>query len=196
MMRGNRSLQKQNGQTLIEALVTLGVAVIIITSIVTLANKSNARATNARQATQASKLAQEGLEIIRNIRDVNHNQVVRAGRRANPNSNCSTAPNYCAFYDLYSRTQINPVTAHLSHGCVAGQWCLLAGTPASPDPEAGLLGIFTRTVELRDDDLATGHICGDLDLGFDEIKRVTVIVTWGSPLGTQNKTATSCLTNL
>lgn len=57
----------EKGQTLIEVVITLGIALIIITSILVLVNASNRRATIARQATQASKLAQDTVTVTRLI---------------------------------------------------------------------------------------------------------------------------------
>src|SRR4030042_5414136 len=77
----NNVAGKAKGQTMIEAVVAIGVALVLITSVVALINASNRRTTLTRQANQASKLAQEGMEIVRNIRD-RKGLTVRVGSKA------------------------------------------------------------------------------------------------------------------
>ena len=150
--------------------------------------RRKAGATNARQSTQASKLAQEGLEIVRNIRDVNADSAVRVGNPA-----CITTP--CQWSDLYTAKQFTLSNVYLgvssSPLCpIAESWCLIS------TPEPILLGVFSRTVEISDDPLpASTNICSDLNLNEFQTKRVTVAVTWQSPLGTQERKVTSCLTD-
>ena len=186
MMRDNLKIFRfQKGQTLIEAVIALAIALVLISSVLTLVNRSNARATNARQATQASKLAQEGLEIVRNIRDVNADEAVRVG-----NPGC-TPPGFCSWSDLYTDTQ-NTLNAYLQSptDCgVAESWCLVSAV------EPVLLGVFSREVEISDDDLSSGDICSDLDLDESQTKRITVTVSWQSPVGLQERNVISCLTN-
>lgn len=184
-------LQEQKGQTLIEAIVTIAIAFVIIGSIVALVNASNRRATLARQATQASKLAQEGMEIVRNIRDVGNNQAVQVG--------CLPGPT-CSWSDLYENP-VNTFSGRLQKpntGDCAGitdSWCLVSGMET-------VLTMFTRTVEVSDDLIEVGvhdYICANPDtvdpLESENIKRVTVTVSWNSPIGAQSRTAVSCLSN-
>ncbi|MEX0621600.1 MAG: hypothetical protein WD187_01200 [Candidatus Woykebacteria bacterium] len=186
----------EKGQTLIEAVVTLGVALVIIGSIVSLVNASNRRATLSRQATQASKLSQEGMEIVRNIRDVGNDQAVRVDNTGT----CSDA-SPCSWGDLYGNKQFT-FTAYLqepgSAGCpIMESWCL------SSVGEPPLLTIFTRQVEISDDEFTDSdgdtNICaeavGGTSLGSDEIKRVTVAVGWDSPVGNQTRRNISCIAN-
>lgn len=190
MMRDSlRNIQSKKGQTLIEAVVALAIALLLITSVLTLVNRSNARATNARQSTQASKLAQEGMEIVRNIRDVDAEDAVRVGA-----GGCGSPPKYCKWSDLYTATQ-NTATAYLQEPSDCGiseSWCLVGVQPAS---EQTVIDIFSRSVEISDDTLPSGDICSDLGLTETQTKRVTVAVTWQSPLGAQERTVISCLTN-
>ena len=175
-------LHKNNkGQTLIEAVVTIGVALVIITSVVALVNASNRRATYARQATQASKLAQEGMEIVRHIRDVDGDGLVRVGT-SDTNPICPVNP-FCAWSDLYTEAQ-ETLPSHLEFDCDDGgpeddQWCLIDGAPAVGTTEATLLDIFIRTVEISDDPITPlGPICatssGGPDLTLNDIKRIRI----------------------
>ncbi len=191
----------QKGQSLIEAVVTLAVALVIIGSIVTLVNASNRRSNISRQATQASKLAQQGMEIVRNIRDVSHQETVRVGQ------NCDTPP-FCGWSELYEADQADDLEAHLEFPCVGNHWCLLAGVPGAAHSEANLLnGVFTRTVIIDDDaDLFidtsdppdgpdTWVVCSSSGLNWEMTKRVTVIVEWDSPTGRSSRTVRSCLSS-
>ena len=189
-------LFRDKGQTLIEAIVTIGVALVIIASIVSLVNASNRRSTNARQATQASKLAQEGLEIVRNIRDVNAAGVVRVGDNA---SGACTAADPCSWSELYDADQTDPVEACLSFA--SPSWYLRpTGNPSCETTAADLFGVFSREVIIEDDLIDTNGdgtpdaICSGLQLPLGQIKRVTVYVTWNSPVGAQERNAVTCLT--
>lgn len=204
MKRLHKFFHRQNGQFLIEAIVTIAVALVIIGSILALVNASNRRATAARQATQASKLAEEGMEIIRNIRDVNGDGLVRVGSGdIDINLICKSGPKFCKWSELYASDQANPTNAYLSFGCVPNQWCLVDTQPAS---ESSLLGIFSRSVVISDDkididgDGSEDAICAAPDSGSDltlnDVKRVTVTVQWQSPIGLQRREVTSCIANL
>ncbi len=182
--------RKEKGQTLIEAVITLGIALVIITAVVTLANASNRRATLARQATQASKLAQEGMEIVRHIRDSGQSTI-----QVGPG--CSVA-SPCTWSDLYSQNQLDPTTGHLFFNTGTNQWELRGIA------EPLLLTLFTRTVEIYDNKIGTDvQICAnpeDLvlatpDLELQDIKRVSVTVTWTSPIGAQEREVVSCLSD-
>ena len=195
MMRDSLKIfQSQKGQTLIEAVVAMAIALVLISSVLTLVNRSNARATNARQATQASKLAQEGMEIVRNIRDVNEDGAVRVGRPG-----CINPP-FCSWSDLYTDNQVDPTSACLSFDAVASQWRLLPTGNVNCEPI--LLSIFTREVLFADDvaidtdDNGTADaICANTNFDESDTKRITVTVTWQSPVGSQERNVISCLTS-
>lgn len=190
-----------SGQTMIEVLVAIAVAVVIIGSLVTLINASTRRATLARQATQASKLAQEGMEIVRNIRDNDIPGAIRIGINSLGLS-CNTYPAVsCQFSFLYNNTQGNR-TGHLSNptSCGIGSWCLIEGGSETISLDTAS---FTRTVEVSDtlfydtDGNGTADaICSGISGGTaSNVKRITVRVGWESPIGHQERTVVSCLTN-
>jgi len=62
-------LRGWNGQSLIEVAIAVGVAVIIIGALVSLAVSATHSSRFARDHTQAAKLANEGLENVRRVRD-------------------------------------------------------------------------------------------------------------------------------
>lgn len=61
----------QKGQTLVEAVVVVGVVVLLVTGLVAGTTASLRAAQSGRTKTQAVTLAQEGMEIVRSARDEN-----------------------------------------------------------------------------------------------------------------------------
>ncbi len=179
---------KVQGQTLIEVVITLGVALVIITSILVLVNASNRRATIARQSTQASKLAQEGMEIVRNIRDEGLDTVYVG---------CSTTP--CTWNDLYSLSIVTvPACIYLDTAPDPDQWNLYPSADSKCDDEKDIEGLFERKVIISDDDIpppGPSQICTNSGLDYKAVKRINVIVTWESPIGNQEREVVSCLSN-
>lgn len=191
-----QSVIGRRGQTLIEVVITLGIALIIITSILVLVNASNRRATIARQATQASKLAQEGMEIVRNIRDEELDTVYVS---------CSTTP--CNWKDLYSSSiGTIPACIYLDTAPTPNEWNLYPPTNSKCDAEkvGGSLGgppgsgIFERKIEISDDNIpppGPSQICTNSGSDYKTVKRISVKITWESPIGDQDREVISCLTN-
>lgn len=187
--------KKNKGQTLIEAVVTLGIALVIIASVVTLVNSSNRRANQARQATQASKLAQEGMEIIRNIRDVNSDKAVQVDLTGL----CSSAST-CSWNNLYDNPQ-GDLSAFLQSPGDCGiteSWCIVDAQPVEEDT---LLEVFSRSIVISDTDLVPGpggEICtqSPSNLDFEDVKRISVTVSWNSPIGAQEREVISCIADI
>lgn len=67
----NYKLKANNGFSLIEVLVAVFVITIGFTATTTLISKSIAESIGSRDTIVASQLAQEGIEVVRNIRDQN-----------------------------------------------------------------------------------------------------------------------------
>jgi type II secretory pathway pseudopilin PulG len=61
------------GQTLVEAVVVVGVVVLLVTGLIAGTTASLRSAQSGRTRTQAVSLAQEGIEIARGLRDENWN---------------------------------------------------------------------------------------------------------------------------
>lgn len=61
------------GQTLVEAVVVVGIVVLLVTGLIAGTTASLRSAQSGRTRTQAVSLAQEGIEIVRGIRDENWN---------------------------------------------------------------------------------------------------------------------------
>ena len=188
MMRDNlKILQSQKGQTLIEAVIALAIALVLISSVLTLVNRSNSRATNARQATQASKLAQEGMEIIRHIRDNDYD-----GSLTGFGAVCGGSTQW---HDLYGCTVGNldaglrPCSINVS-GTPTPTWCLVLNTAETVTLDSAA---FTRGVQIVDN---LSPICSSLSgVTSADTKRILINVSWQSPIGAQDRRVTSCLTN-
>lgn len=64
-------MRAQAGQTLVEAVVVVGVVVILVTGLIAGTTASLRSAQSGRTRTQAVAYAQEGMEIVRGVRDTN-----------------------------------------------------------------------------------------------------------------------------
>lgn len=60
---------REKGQTLVEALITLGVAVVVVSAIVVAVISSLSSTQFTKNQNQANHLAQQGLEVVRQIRN-------------------------------------------------------------------------------------------------------------------------------
>src|SRR3990170_4297041 len=108
---------KDKGQTLIEMLIAIAVGTLIVASILGLATRASRNANLARTSGQASKLAQQGMEIARHIRSVDEPIL-------NPPAFC-TAP--CIWTELYDSDLTDPtpfVLVKPGGGCGPSSWCL------------------------------------------------------------------------
>jgi len=94
----------EKGQSLMELLVAIGLGMVIVGSLVSLGNANTRRATQSRQENEATKLAQEGAEIVRNIRDVNLSGSVRIG--STDTGSCVPSP-HCTWDQLYNLAQVS-----------------------------------------------------------------------------------------
>ncbi len=192
------------GQTLIEILIAIAVGTVIVTAVLALATRSSRNANFARNEEQASKLAEEGFEIIRNIRDVNV-----------ANSVVNYSPGTCAgsctkWSDLYETGVDIPDTAPygdevklLAPGvapCTTlASWCIV-GNPVVKETITNDNQNFTRKVFLADTSVDSGEVsnCHTADNGFDyhDSKQVTVAVSWDDPVGHHEVKAVSCINNI
>src|SRR5437879_249242 len=96
-----------NGQTLIEVIVALGVAVILAVSLITTSLITQKAARSARNNTQATKLAQEYIEQIRVYRD----------RKGFANAFASVTENVCLKLNTTNPTPENWTLDNISPSC-------------------------------------------------------------------------------
>jgi len=62
-------IKSQSGQTLIEVVAGIGLLVIVVTALIGMGVVALKTSTSARNRTVAAKLASEGMEIARSVRD-------------------------------------------------------------------------------------------------------------------------------
>ncbi len=175
----------QSGQTLMELVVVIGVAVIVVGALVFATVASLRNAQFAKNQSQATKLAQEGIEKVRVGRDRNQaisslgsvtswngdTSGVGAIWAYQINSSCGnttlTPPTYC-YFNVTDQGTLNYLTTSSS-------------LPLSAQTISLLPTIFRRAVILSD------------DASWQTQKKVTVIVTWTDFSGTHQSKLTTIL---
>ena len=78
-LKAPRSLLARKGQSLVEAVVAIGIALIVITGLVVLAVGAVRSATLSRNRSLAVQYAQEGLEALRSVRDRDFTELPDSG---------------------------------------------------------------------------------------------------------------------
>ena len=205
-------INSNKGQTLIEVIAAIAVGTIIITALLSLAARSNRNANFARTSAQATKLAQQGLEIFRNIDSVQDQEAVRRA-----SSLCGSGDTECSWSRLYgdSTTPVdipdpagsssyNFVLVRMDSGLcpITTSWCLDFGSGTPPNAEQINLdpSNFTREVLIQDGAAIIGttkaNPCNTAPLGREDSKLVTVTVRWDDPSGVQDVSVSTCISNL
>ena len=180
-------LDKESGQTLIEMLIAIAVGTLIVASILGLATRASRNANSARTAGQASKLAQQGMEIVRNIRSVDE-----PGYILNPPLFCLTCDQWSDLYGVdfpLGSTTFVLVKPGPPGACGPLSWCLSDNSPG-PETIVNDNQNFSRIVNIRDD----GTDCTS-NLTYAESKEVTVRVSWTDPAGPHEINVVSCINN-
>ncbi len=75
------------GQTIVEVVIALGAGIVVLTALTLMMLSSLNNASEGSSRTLATQYAQDGLELIRNIKDNNWSQLVLLSNNAN-NSYC------------------------------------------------------------------------------------------------------------
>ena len=194
-------LSSDKGQTLIEVIAAIAVGTIIITALLSLAARGNRNANFARTSAQATKIAQQGLEIIRNIDSVQATDAIINHTGCSPD---------CRWFDMYDEAfgapaaDYNFALVKFDTGLctIIESWCLDfgSGTPNKEQISADL-GNFTREVRIEDDSTLSGggpNPCngGTPPLSSTETKLVTVTVRWDDPSGAHQTEVSTCISNL
>lgn len=192
----NHELKTKKGQTLIEVIIAIAIGTLIVTAILGLATRSNRNANFARASEQASKLSQQGLEIVRNVRDVGGDNSI-----ISPPIDCVG----CATWDdLYSNNlddlasefgrefKLIPDT-DASCSPTPVSWCL-SGDTSTPETIIEDIQNFTRRIFIADTDGEASN-CNDT-INYDGAKQVTVLVQWTDPVGSHEAKVTSCINNI
>ena len=170
------SNKNQTGQGIIEIVVVLGLAAILILSLVALSVRSNRSANFSRAEDQSARLAQEGMEILRNIRESKPDNIRDGGTPQDWNW-------------LYTQVFSTPDQASFEN--CSGEICLNlqgSGEIITIDSRD-----FTRSVFIHDTHSANSNECNAL-AGGDQgsIKLFRVDVTWNDTSGAHTSTTSSC----
>jgi prepilin-type N-terminal cleavage/methylation domain-containing protein len=161
----------EKGQTLVELIVVVAVGAIIISALTFAAIYTIRNSQFAKNQFQATKLAQEGMEKVKSIRDRDQVGVIS-------NFSCNSQP-VTTFSGLWSCNLSGPCADGICYFTFSGN-NLSAGTTTSfEDLGSGL----TRQVSLKD------------GFSYDKEKEVTVIVRWSDTSGTHDSKVTSILGN-
>jgi type II secretory pathway pseudopilin PulG len=216
----------QKGQGIIEIVVVLALAAILILALVALSVRSNRSANFSSAEDQASRLAQEGMEIIRGAKNSN-SQTILLGSGCTGAS--SSRMGWEAFFDEnvedncdYTADGFRSIYGRIGHGHLVGLDPTCPTTDPNPYPcinfDDGVSGVesstndgtqignrnFQRAYFVADTPTAAGgvSICntnGDPDplIGdWDDIKQFTVIVYWDDTSGRHETINTTCLRRL
>lgn len=156
------------GQTLVEMIVVISVGVLVVGGLVFATISSLRNANFAKNQTQVTKLAQEGIERARSIR----NQDGAVSFSHGSGLNAQTTSKFSDLYGIQMSLTCNPCNFTIN----STKTGLTYNTP----PET--LGNFTRKVTITD------------DTNFATEKNVTVIVSWTDPTGPHESRLTTILT--
>lgn len=189
------SAYSSSGQTLIEALAAITIAVIIVTSLVTLGITTQRAASTSRNQNQNTRYGEETLELIRSIRDAKLAGSVRGMTTLTCNST-----NSCSFADLYNSPYVGvtPVYFTLSSGLVTGGCtsgastvdCYQLSKNANSNPITISSTVYSRAIKIWDTGSTT-----DANDPEDKVKFVEVLITWSDQGGTHTSDTTTKLTN-
>jgi len=161
----------ERGQTLIELIVVVVVGAIIISALTFAAIYTIRNAQFAKNQSQATKLAQEGIETVRSIRD---RDVTGSISNLTCNSQAVTA-----FSGLWSCNLSGPCSGGICYFTLSNS-ILTGGTNGSFET----VGIgLSRQVQIKDGS------------SFNLEKEVTVLVRWTDVSGTHDSRLTSVLRN-
>lgn len=183
---------RQSGQSLMELVVVVAVAVIVISALVFATIGSLRNATFAKNQAQATKLAQEGLERVRTGRD--RNQCINGLDAVNVNSwngstDCPSPVGSIWVYrisgdcdrpdlETYCYFNTSPSGALQNIGSSATFPSTAEGIPPPPDDP-----VFRRVITLSDDD------------DYKSAKKITSIVRWTDFSGEHESKLTTILRN-
>lgn len=160
----------EKGQTLLELIVAIAVAVLVLGSLVFATITSLRNAQLAKNQAQATKLAQEGLEKVRTIRDRDSTVSFTYGE----GGGAVTATKFSDFWSIYFGCPGNCYFFLNSSGVLTG------GSSTSVESVA----LFTRQIIIEDGSDGSTQ------------KKITVLVKWQDAIGTHESRLTTILRNL
>lgn len=146
----NRSIHPRRGQTLIEALVALGILTTGFVGVVALLNRSFALNRTTTDDTQATYLAAEGIEVAKNLIDHDVYAGLALGSSTNDFGACFPRSGY--YYPIdYTTTDCSSLGFSPSPPPQADEQLYLSPTThlfTATDPLGGTATDFTRTIHV------------------------------------------------
>lgn len=197
-------MNHEKGQTLMEVLVASAIGILVVTALVMATVFSLRNASFAKASAQATKLAQEGIEKVRSMRDQNDlfggnnfkfcNQQVDSWQDPDLWS-CQISHQDCtASSNCYFR--IGTVTPPSSVSVPALLYIMnAADVPSGAEDPLGD-GRFTRVVVLSEDATNVQLSDGSMVPSYQVQKIVTVIVRWKDAGGPHDSKLTTILRKL
>ena len=109
-----------SGQTLIEVVVALGVAITIISAVVAVVLSALRGAEISRTQNQASHLAQEGMEVVRQLRNTDYNGFQTKSGIYCLDKNSSTLRSSCSLTTPNVDTYVRSISILQTSTCTSG----------------------------------------------------------------------------
>lgn len=156
---------RQRGQALLEVVVALAIGVVVVTGFVSLAVVSVRNSQFSTNKATATNLAEEGIEAMITIRDLNTDGAISGAAAGNWQGLVGSSLGSCSsdpIQDCASDFQLSTCTppASFSQHCIT----------KTSTPETGLNSIFSRKIQITDS-------------GTNNVKNVTVVVWWTDSSG-------------
>jgi type II secretory pathway pseudopilin PulG len=190
-MARQRLVLNQLGQSLMEMVVLIGLALVIVTglTLVTISGLKNSQF--SQNQSQATRLAQEAIDCVRNLRD--KNLPVCIGGTGTPDVCTGGTPFY--WYDRENPTHASQIWANNTNNNFAispagGCAGLISVAATAPDTSlsASFSSTFTRTIHIQDYPSAT---CTAPNTHCQQ--RVSVTTQWTDISGTHQSQLSTIL---
>jgi Tfp pilus assembly protein PilV len=176
---------KEAGQTLIELIISIALILIIITGVTILTVKGLQNSQFSRNQVQATKLAQEGIEKMRTIRDNNYTV---CGWSASANA---VAPNglWSAACPTACRYTIEQTSGTCNSTITSSLWIKYTASSTTVEniPVGGVT--FKRYVLVNNANDLSGT-------ASTNIKNIDVVVSWTDSSGTHESKVSTVLTKI
>lgn len=177
---------KQTGQTLIELIISIALILIIITGVTILTVQGLQNSQFSRNQVQATKLAQEGIEKIRTIRDNNFTVCGWVGNATQPAPNGLWGAN-CPVPGC--RYLIYPSESVCDTGATSSLWINYMPNTAITETLNISGVVFKRSVLVTNATDLTGA-------SNTNVKNIDVIVSWTDSSGTHESKVSTQLSRI
>lgn len=199
MLRIRSTAAEQAGQTLLEVAMAVGVVLVLITAITIVTLEGLRNSQFSQNETQATKLAQEGIDRVRAIRD--RNGLIYTGSGVGGACAGGTCVNWNSF-TWNSCTTTSSCSFRLGFLDNSGGSCLVSGS-SSANPclilstsKEPILGKFSRGITITDCLASNDTTCYNQNYPALDQKKVTSLVSWQDSGGVHQSNLVSLLRDL